>query len=87
MATLHQQIRELERDAELASTIRAEAKTEGGRLTPFGKDLLHAFHNNNIPNALTARVLGVTPAAVNQNVSKLTARSAPKPKRKTSKQP
>jgi DNA-binding MarR family transcriptional regulator len=71
MATLHQQIRELESDAEIVRSIRADAKTDGGRLTPFGKDILHACVNNNIPNSQIASILGITSSAVSQNIKKL----------------
>jgi hypothetical protein len=71
MATLHQQIRELEKDAELIRSIRASAKTDGGRLTQFGKDFLHACVNNGIPQSSISKLLDITSAAVSQNVAKL----------------
>jgi DNA-binding MarR family transcriptional regulator len=71
MATLAQQIRELESEADVIRSLRADAKTDTGRLTPFGKDLLHACMNNKIPNGQIASLLGITASAVSQNIKKL----------------
>jgi DNA-binding MarR family transcriptional regulator len=71
MATIHQQIKKLESDADLIYTLRDLAKTDGGRLTTFGKDFLHACVVNAVPQSTIAKILGVTSSAVNQNAAKL----------------
>jgi len=71
MATIHQQIKRLEADADLVYVFRDKAKTDSGRLTTFGKDFLHACVENDIPQSFIAKILGVTPSAVNQNAAKL----------------
>jgi hypothetical protein len=72
MSTLHQQIRELEADAKLIFSIRAEAKTEGGRLTSFGKKFVHVCSTHGIANSTISKILDITPAAVSQNIAKST---------------
>lgn len=71
MATLQQQINRLEKDADLVIGLREAAKTNAGRLTPLGKDLLHALVNNDFPNVEIAKLLDITPSAVSQAASKI----------------
>jgi DNA-binding MarR family transcriptional regulator len=71
MATLQQQLKRLEKDADLVTTLRGACKSDGGRLTALGKDVLHALVNNNYSQAEIAKLLDVTPSAVNQNASKI----------------
>lgn len=71
MKTLQQQIGRLEESDSLLLLIQGKAKSDGGRLTQFGKDLLLACHNNNIAVGETAKILNVTPSAVTQNIAKI----------------
>lgn len=71
MATLQQQLKRLEKDADLVIGLRDAAKTNGGRLTPLGKDLLHALVNNEFPNGEIAKLLDITPSAVSQAAAKI----------------
>jgi DNA-binding MarR family transcriptional regulator len=71
MATIHQQLKKLEADANLVYIIRDLAKTDGGRLTTFGKDFLHACVVNEVSQSTIAKILDVTPSAVHQNAAKL----------------
>lgn len=71
MATLHQQITKLQESADMLEEIQAMAKTNGGRLTDFGKNLLHVCTENKMQVTKIAKLLNVTPAAVTQNQSKL----------------
>jgi len=71
MATLQQQLKRLEKDADLVIGLRDAAKTSGGRLTPLGKDLLHALVNNGFPNVEIAKLLDITPSAVSQAAAKI----------------
>lgn len=80
--TLQQQIRRLEESDNLLLQIQGKAKTEGGRLTQFGKDILLACHNNDVTVTETARLLNVTPSAVTQNVAKIDGALTKPPKAK-----
>lgn len=78
MASIHDQIRalqqqigRLEESDNLLLLLQSKAKTEGGRLTQFGKDILLACHNNDVTVTETAKILNVTPSAVTQNVAKI----------------
>jgi hypothetical protein len=70
MATLQQQIKDLEKEASVTKELRDEA-VSNGRLTKFGKDFVHACANNDISPTLAAKLLGVTTSAVVQNYNKL----------------
>jgi DNA-binding MarR family transcriptional regulator len=71
MATLLHQLKRLEKDADLVISIRDAAKTDGGRLTQLGKDLLHALVNNDFPQTEIAKLLDITPSAVSQHAGKI----------------
>ncbi len=71
MATLQQQIKRLEKDADLAVALRDAAKSSGGRLTPLGKDILHALVNNDFPQVEIAKLLDITQSAVSQAAAKI----------------
>lgn len=71
MSTLHQQIKELEKSADLLRILRDHAKGDGGRLTTFGKDFVHACANSNISQSSVAKILDVTASAISQHYSKL----------------
>lgn len=71
MATIHQQLKRLEADADLIYKIRERAKTDGGRLTTFGKNFLHTCVEDEMPNGMIAKILEVTPSAVTQNAAAL----------------
>ena len=78
MATIHDQIKVLQRKAEeLAASeerldlLRLKAKSDGGRLTQFGKDILLACQNNEFPVGETAKLLGITSSAVSQNAARM----------------
>lgn len=71
MATIHQQIKKLEADAEIAYSIQERAKTPGGRLTNLGKDVLYALVKNDVPPSEIAKILDITPSAVVQNAKKI----------------
>ena len=71
MATIHQQLKKLEADADYIYKLRERAKTDGGRLTNFGKNFLHICVEDEMPNSLIAKFLEVTPSAVTQNAAAL----------------
>jgi len=80
--TLQQQIGRLEESDSLLLLIQGKAKSEGGRLTQFGKDILLACHNNDVSVGETAKILNVTPSAVTQNISKIAGALQPKAAKK-----
>lgn len=60
-------IRELEGIREVIEQLRADAKTDGGKMTQFGRDVLWAAKKNGIKQAHMARLLDITPGAVSQH--------------------
>lgn len=71
MATIREQLKKLEADANLVDTLRTMGKTDGGKLTEFGKDFVHACVKNKVQNSVVAKILDVTPSAISQWASKL----------------
>lgn len=71
MATIRQQLEKLEAEAELVDIIRSRGKSEGGKLTDFGKDFVHICVEHGIPNGETAKILDVTTGAISQWATKL----------------
>ncbi|MBC4018589.1 hypothetical protein [Siccirubricoccus deserti] len=57
-------IKQLEADQDVLKQLRADAKTEGGKLTQFGRDVLWAAKKNGIKRADMARLLDITQGAV-----------------------
>ncbi|HAS87767.1 MAG TPA: hypothetical protein DCS48_00425 [Desulfovibrio sp.] len=70
MSSLYSKIKDLEKDAEMIHTIRDLAKTEGGRLTEFGQNLIYTCAESDVKQADIARILDISPSAVNQHVTK-----------------
>lgn len=71
LKALHQQINRLEQSDDLILLLQGKAKTDAGRLTPFGKDFLLICHNNDIPVGVIAKILDITSSAVTQNIAKM----------------
>ena len=63
-------LKELEKEANLMDELRDHAKTEGGRLTMFGRELVRAARQNGIQQAFVAKLLGITAGAVSQHYNK-----------------
>lgn len=71
MPTISRQMKKLlEDETELLHTLRDKSKTEGGRLTGFGKELLLLCADNDVQPATIAKILDITSAAVSQNISR-----------------
>ena len=70
MKALQQHIARLEKSDDMLLLIQSKAKTEGGRLTQFGKDIVLTCHNNNLKVGEIAKILDVTPSAITQNIAK-----------------
>lgn len=78
MSTLNMQIRQLqsavkklEGEASQIEAIRVYAKTDGGRLNDFGRNMIHICLDAKIPQSEIAKILGVTDSAISQNVAKI----------------
>lgn len=71
MATIHQQIKKLEEDAGLIYSLQSKAKTDGGRLTEAGVDMVYAFIRGGMNQTEVAKLLSITPGAVSQQVAKM----------------
>lgn len=71
MATIRQQLAALEAEADLIDVIRSRGKSEGGKLTDFGKDFVHICVTHGISNGDTAKILDVTTGAISQWATKL----------------
>lgn len=69
--SIHQQIKRLETDAELIYTLRDKAKTDGGKLTTMGVDILYSCVRSGMSQTDVAKLLDITPAAVSQQVAKM----------------
>ena len=78
MSTLNQQIKQLqsavkklETTASQVETIRNYAKTDGGRLNDFGKNMIHICLEANMSQSDIAKILDVTDSAISQQVAKM----------------
>jgi DNA-binding MarR family transcriptional regulator len=71
VGAIHQQIKRLEADASLIYLLQSKAKTDAGRLTPVGVDIVAACVRGGMSQADIAKLLDITPAAVSQQVAKL----------------
>lgn len=68
-ARIRKLLKELERQSAVSEEFRDYAKTEGGRLTPFGVAIIHAAIEHEVPQAAIARILDVSPAAVSRRAA------------------
>ena len=64
-------VRKIEAEAQLLEGLRDYAKSESGRLTPFGKNFVAICVEAQIPQSEIAKILGVTGSAISQNVAKM----------------
>ena len=70
MKALQQHIARLEESDSMLLLIQSKAKTEGGRLTEFGKDFVVGCHKNHLKVGEIAKILDVTSSAITQNIAK-----------------
>jgi len=68
--TIRNKLREIENELALIESLRMAAKTEGGRLSAFGRDLLKAAKVAGVKQAFMAKLLDITPGAVSQHYNK-----------------
>ncbi len=64
------QIKVLEAAAEPLNQIRELAKTEGGRLTEYGKDFIAMQKKHGVKQSQVARMLDISAGAVSQHYNK-----------------
>lgn len=67
---IRSQVKVLEAAAEPLSLIRELAKTEGGRLTDYGKDFIAVQKKHGVKQALVAKMLDISAGAVSQHYNK-----------------
>jgi len=68
---IQQHAKRNEEDAGLIHIIREKAKTDSGRLTDFGRNFIVSSMQTGMRQIDIAKILDVTPSAVNQNAAKL----------------
>ena len=67
---IRRQLKAIEGQLELLDTLRDLAKTDGGRMTEFGRALIAAAKDAEVKQAYVARLLEISPGAVSQHYSK-----------------
>ena len=67
---IRRHLRRLEQEAALVAELRGYSKTEGGRLTEFGKLAVALAKDHNLKQAFVARLFDISPGAVSQHYSK-----------------
>jgi Mn-dependent DtxR family transcriptional regulator len=63
--------KKVEATAAIVDDLREYAKTDGGRLTPFGKNLVGLCLDAGMQQSEIAKILEISNSAVSQNVSRL----------------
>lgn len=76
MSQIISQIIQLQESHEDLEMIRSMTKTEGGRLSALGQELMKTCLKNQVPQAKISKLLGVSSAAVSQQVAKIKAAEA-----------
>ncbi|ESQ92702.1 hypothetical protein ABAC460_02415 [Asticcacaulis sp. AC460] len=67
---IRSQLKIIETEAGLLALLRIYAKTDGGRLTDFGRDLISSAKRSGIKQADIAKLLDLSPGAVSQHYNK-----------------
>jgi hypothetical protein len=67
---IRRQLRVMERGVQPLEDLRELSKKENGRLTPFGKNLIRFMRDNEVKQAVVAKVFDITPGAVSQHYNK-----------------
>jgi|APCry1669191674_1035369.scaffolds.fasta_scaffold53588_1 DNA-binding MarR family transcriptional regulator len=74
VGSIHQQIKKLEADASLIYLLQSKAKTDTGRLTQVGVDMVFACIRGGMSQTDVAKLLDITPSAVSQQAAKMDLR-------------
>lgn len=64
ISAIRRHLNNIEAQIELVDELRMAAKTDGGRMTPFGSDLIRSARDNGLQQAFIARLLDISPGAV-----------------------
>jgi predicted GNAT family N-acyltransferase len=67
---IRRQVKILESDAELVAQLRLLAKTEGGHMTEFGREIIASAKDNSVKQAFVAKLLAISPGAVSQHYAR-----------------
>ena len=67
---IRRQLKMIDAQLELLDGLRDLAKTDGGRMTSFGRALIAAAKDANVKQAYVARLLEISAGAVSQHYNK-----------------
>ena len=67
---IRKKLREMESEINVATWFVDETKTEGGRMSPFGREVLQAAKRAGLKQSQIAKFLKLTPGAVSQHYAK-----------------
>jgi hypothetical protein len=68
--TIRRRLKEVEAALALLEGLRRAAKTDGGRMTEFGRALLAAARDAELKQSFVAKLLEISPGAVSQHYNK-----------------
>lgn len=63
-------LKSLESKVNVVDEFRELAKSEGGRLTLFGRELVRLLRQNEVKQSFVAKLLDISPGAVSQHYNK-----------------
>jgi hypothetical protein len=63
-------LKSLEKQAKLVGDLRELAKSEGGRLTLFGRELVRLAKQNEVQQSFVAKLLDISAGAVSQHYNR-----------------
>ena len=67
---IRRQLRRIEGMQGVVEEIRAKGKTDGGRTTQFGRDIIQVCKAHNIKQSVVAKLFDVNPSAISQHYNK-----------------
>lgn len=67
---IRRHLKRLEKEAELVTELRRYSKTDGGRLTEFGKVVVALAKDHSLKQAFVAKLLHLSPGAVSQHYNR-----------------
>lgn len=67
---IRKQLKAIDAQLDLLVELRDLAKTDGGRMTSFGRALITAAKDAGVKQAFVARLLDISPGAVSQHYNK-----------------
>ena len=68
--SIRRKLREVEAALQLLEGLREAAKSDGGRMTEFGRVLLAGARDAGLKQSFMARLLEISPGAVSQHYNK-----------------